>query len=59
MDKQNRKTSGDRKLEIINPDAVGIDIGSKAHYVCVPGGRDSKRIKSFGCFKEDINIIGR
>ena len=42
---------------MINPDAAGIDIGSKVHYVCVPEGRDSTRIKSFGCFTEDINTM--
>lgn len=52
MDEQNRKISGDRKLEIINPDAAGIDIGSKAHYVCVTEGHDSEHLKSFGCFTE-------
>lgn len=56
MDKQNRKICSTRKLDIINPDAAGIDVGSKAHYVCVPEGRDSNRIKSFGRFTEDINM---
>lgn len=58
MDKRNQKISNTRKLEIINLDAAGIDIGSKTHYVCVPENRDSERIKSFGCFTKDINMMG-
>ena len=58
MDKKNQKGSNTRKgFEMINPDAAGIDIGSKVHYVCIPEGRDSVRIKSFGCFTEDINTM--
>jgi len=58
MDKENKKTTSETKgLEMINPDAAGIDIGSKVHYVCVPQGRDNVRIKSFGNFTEDINMM--
>src|SRR6185312_15867625 len=55
MSKKNQKIARTKGLEMINPDAAGIDIGSKIHYVCVPEGRDNERIKSFGCFTEDIN----
>ncbi|BET31236.1 hypothetical protein wKueTS_12290 [Wolbachia pipientis] len=34
------------KLEIVNPDTAGIDIGSAVHYVCVPEGRDEQRVKN-------------
>ena len=42
---------------MINPDAAGIDIGARVHYVCVPEDRDDTAIKSFGCFTEDINMM--
>jgi hypothetical protein len=32
------------KLEIVNPNAAGIDIGSAVHYVCVPEGRTRSEI---------------
>lgn len=32
------------KLEIMNPDAAGIDVGSAVHYVCVAEGRDEQRV---------------
>ena len=63
MNKKNQKISTTKGLEIINPDAAGIDIGSKVHYVCVPEGRDTVRIKSFGCFTQahlfDQSILQR
>jgi hypothetical protein len=55
MSKKIQEVSNAKGLEMINPDAAGIDIGSKVHYVCVPAGRDDVRIKSFGCFTEDIH----
>ena len=55
MNKKNQKASRPEEFDMINPHAAGIDIGSKIHYVCVPTGRDNERIKSFGCFTEDIN----
>lgn len=57
MNKKNQKVSSTKGFEMINPDVAGIDVGSKVHYVCVPEGRDSERIKSFGCFTEDINTM--
>ncbi|WP_341819381.1 IS110 family transposase [Wolbachia endosymbiont (group A) of Brachyopa scutellaris] len=47
------------KLEIVNPDAAGIDVGSAVHYVCVPEGRDEQRIQKFGCFTEDLHNLAR
>ncbi len=45
------------KLEIMNPDAAGIDIGSAVHYVCVPEGRDEQRIQKFCCFTADLHNL--
>ncbi len=52
-----KKSASAKGLEMINLDAAGIDIGSKIHYVCVPEDRDSVRIRSFGSFTEDINMM--
>src|SRR5437868_2035916 len=35
--------SEDLSLEVIHPDAGGIDIGNESHYVAVPPGRDNRR----------------
>ncbi|WP_353276850.1 IS110 family transposase [Wolbachia endosymbiont (group A) of Agelastica alni] len=47
------------KLEIVNPNAAGIDIGSAVHYVCVPEGRDEQRVQKFGCFTEDLHNLAQ
>jgi transposase len=46
-----------QKLSMINPNAAGIDIGSKVHYVCVPSDRDNQPIKKFECFTEDLREL--
>ena len=54
MSKKNQKIANIKGLSMINPDAAGIDIGVRVHYVCVPEDRDDTPIKSFGSFTEDI-----
>src|SRR6266436_3584619 len=34
--------SEDLSLEVIHPDAAGIDIGNESHYAAVPPSRDSQ-----------------
>ncbi|HKJ49738.1 MAG TPA: IS110 family transposase [Christiangramia sp.] len=38
-------------LEIVNPDAAGIDVGSRSHYVAI--GQQSGDVKEFGVFASD------
>ncbi|MDE5061724.1 IS110 family RNA-guided transposase, partial [Wolbachia endosymbiont of Drosophila tsacasi] len=47
------------KLEVMNPDAAGIDVGSAVHYVCIPERRDEQRVQKFGCFTEDLHNLAR
>lgn len=47
MEKQNKKIS----LEVVHPNAAGIDIGSRSHWVAV--GQDAQDIKEFGVYSED------
>jgi len=42
-------------MEIVNPHAGGIDIGSRSHWVSV--GQKEKDIKEFGVFNEDLHAI--
>lgn len=46
-------------MDIINPDAAGIDIGSEIHYVCVPQRRSEQNIQKFKCFTQDLHILAR
>lgn len=43
------------KMEVINPNAAGIDIGSRSHYVAV--GQGETDVKEFGVYNEDLNAI--
>jgi transposase len=46
----------EQKLSVLNPDAAGIDVGSREHYVCVPDDRDEKNVRKFAAFKGISNI---
>ncbi|HKZ65551.1 MAG TPA: IS110 family transposase [Chitinophagaceae bacterium] len=52
--KLNKEPGG---FELINPDAAGIDISSREHYVAVPKDRDKDSVKKFGTFTEDLHKI--
>jgi transposase len=45
----------DNSLPILHPNAAGIDIGSKSHFVAVPLGRDKEHVKEFASFTTDLN----
>lgn len=55
--KAKKKISINDGWELINPNAAGIDIGSKEHWVCVPVGRDPKSIRPFGTFTADLYAL--
>jgi transposase len=42
---------------VIQPEAAGIDISSKEHYVAVNPARDIKPVRCFGAFTEDLHAI--
>lgn len=43
------------EMEIINPNAAGIDVGSKSHYVAV--GQSLEDVKEFGVYAEDLTKL--
>ncbi len=45
----------DNTLQVINPNAAGIDIGSRVHYVCVPQDRDKECVRKFSSFTDDLH----
>jgi len=60
--KQRRETirkfqSEDLSLEIVHPDAGGIDIGNESHYVAVPATRDSQPVRRFGCTTAELKAM--
>ena len=42
-------------IEIINPYAAGIDVGSRSYFVCT--GQGSKDVSEFGVYNEDLAAI--
>jgi transposase len=46
------------ELKQVNLNAAGIDVGATVHFVCVPQGRDSQPVRSFGAFTADLEAIG-
>src|SRR5438876_690100 len=60
--KQRRETmrkiqSEDLSLEVIHPDAAGIDIGNESHYAAVPPSRDSQPVRCFGCTTAELKAL--
>ena len=49
-----RLRSEDPGLDVVHPDAAGIDVGNEAHYVAVRGDRDSEPVRRFECFTADL-----
>lgn len=44
-------------MEIVNPSAAGIDIGSRSHFVCI--GQAVGEVKEFGVYNEDLKAIAK
>lgn len=42
-------------LEIVNPHAAGIDVGSRSHYAAI--GQGSNDVKEFGVYAEDLKQL--
>jgi transposase len=60
--KQRRETmrkiqSEDISLEVVHPDAAGIDIGNESHYVAVPPNRNSQPVRRFGCTTAELKAM--
>jgi transposase len=47
----------DLSLEVVHPDAAGIDIGNESHYVAVPATRDSQAVRRFGCTTGELQAM--
>jgi transposase len=49
--------SEDLSLEVVHPQAAGIDIGNESHYVAVPPTRDSQPVRRFGCTTVELKAM--
>ena len=51
------KTKKGLKLDVVNPDAAGIDVSSTELQVCVPLGRDVTNNRVFGVYTKNLHEI--
>lgn len=49
-----KNSKSDRTFKVVNPNAAGIDIGSRVHYVAVPDDRGSRAVENFGCVTSEL-----
>src|SRR6516165_2996642 len=49
--------SADLSLEVVHPNAAGIDIGNESHYVAVPLDRDNQPVRRFGCTTAELKAM--
>lgn len=49
--------AGRSKLEVMYPDAAGIDIGGSSHCVAVPNHAAEETVRSFGCYTSELNAL--
>jgi len=61
---EDEKTVGGRDrvrkgLEPKHPDAAGIDVGSRVHYVAVPPDRDEQPVRRFGCTTPELHEMAK
>ena len=43
------------KMKIVNPNAAGIDVGSKSHFVAI--GQEEKDVCEFGVYSKDHLVL--
>jgi transposase len=45
------------RVEIVHPNAAGLDIGAHEIYACVPPDREGPTVQAFGTFTPDLNRL--
>ena len=56
---ERRLNAPDPGLEIVYPDAAGIDVGQNSHHVCVPPGGDPRPVREFGCWTQALEEMAQ
>jgi transposase len=56
-DMERKIQSADLSLQLIHPDAAGVDIGNESHYVAVPPDRDNQSVRHFGCTTAELRTM--
>jgi hypothetical protein len=58
--RQRKPSKGDPRgstLSLKHPDAAGIDVGARVHYVAVPEGRAEPSVRSFGAYTAQLDEL--
>jgi transposase len=50
-------TASAAPMNLVNPDAAGIDVHSNMHMICVPADRDANPVRQFGANTVDLQEI--
>jgi transposase len=43
------------KLEVVQPDAAGVDVGGSSHHVAIRSDAPGQTVREFGCFTKDLH----
>ena len=57
VEKKRRRTKTKKPIKPMNPDAAGIDVGSRFHVVAIPADRDDEPVRSFLSFTADLHAL--
>src|SRR4030042_4816107 len=55
LERGRRVNAEDSGLQVVHPDAAGIDIGNESHFVAIPPDRDPTPIREFGSWTADLH----
>jgi len=62
MSKHYRRQRGKplpKHLEVLHPDAAGIDLGATHHYVSIPEQRGEETVRRFGCYTPQLEEMAQ
>src|SRR6476661_2820621 len=48
-----------KALDVVHPEAAGVDVGGSEHWVAISPDRDPEPVRRFGCFTADLREMGR
>lgn len=46
-------------LDVVHPNAAGIDIGNSEHYVAIAAGKSEAPVRTFGCFTHQLRELAQ
>ena len=52
-----KKSKPLQEMSVLHPNAAGIDVGSREHYVAVPADRVKESVRSFSSFTADLHAL--